>query len=163
MSAEVVAITPEPSAVYRMYDAAGTLLYVGATSRLPMRVSEHGNQKPWFTSVDRIMVEHFPDRASALAAEADAQKRERPLHDSQYGPGVPSRKENRAANKERREAEAAAKAADQQARGVYETWFSCSNCAFRDRVEVAKGKRTSEVPCPYCGCKRAMTVTGAAA
>ena len=66
--------------LYRFYDVEGRLLYVGVTSVGPSRWSDHELHKAWWVHVVRTTVEHFPDRAEALAAERAAIEAEQPIH-----------------------------------------------------------------------------------
>jgi len=66
--------------LYRMFAADGGLLYVGISSRAAMRWEQHRGEKPWWSEVARITVEHFADRAAALAAELAAIRSEGPLY-----------------------------------------------------------------------------------
>lgn len=69
--------------VYRVYDEAGELLYVGASVNVSRRLTYHqrgaavGNRW-WGPAVKTITLEHFPSRAEALAAETQAIATERP-------------------------------------------------------------------------------------
>jgi hypothetical protein len=73
--------------LYRMFDAENHLLYVGVSCRGARRFDEH-NAKSWWPAVSAITVQHFPDRNSALDAEAAALVTESPLHNLA---GVPAR------------------------------------------------------------------------
>lgn len=73
-----------PHALYRFYDAADVLLYIGITVHLPARLSRHRDEKEWWRSVARMTVEQFPDRDAVLAAEKAAIRIERPLHNVQH-------------------------------------------------------------------------------
>ena len=64
--------------LYRFYDTAGELLYVGVTVHLPNRLTDHRHTKPWWTHADRITLEHYPTRAAVLEAERTAIQKERP-------------------------------------------------------------------------------------
>lgn len=66
--------------LYRMFDAAGQLLYVGISARALGRWEAHRHDKSWWSEVDRITVEHFPSREEALAAETAAIIAERPRY-----------------------------------------------------------------------------------
>lgn len=68
-----------PTTLYRFYDAADRLLYVGITSVGPNRWGSH-EQRDWWSLVARVTTEHFPDRSSALAAEQAAIRSEGPKH-----------------------------------------------------------------------------------
>lgn len=74
--------------VYRMYDSAGTLLYVGCTGHLPVRLDQHRQDKPWWAGVSTVEVEHFPNFAAARAAEAQAIRDERPVHNRDLAESV---------------------------------------------------------------------------
>lgn len=73
-----------PQALYRFYDAAGRLLYVGITADLPRRLGRHKRDRPWWADVTRVEVAHYPDRENALAAEAEAITDERPLYNVRH-------------------------------------------------------------------------------
>jgi hypothetical protein len=67
--------------LYRFYDEAGTLLYVGITGRLPFRrLMEHVCDKPWAAQMARWEVDPrvFASEAEVLAAEKAAIIAERP-------------------------------------------------------------------------------------
>jgi predicted GIY-YIG superfamily endonuclease len=67
------------TSVYRLFDQAGRLLYVGITSRDPgRRLYEHERQQPWWPRVHRAALERFPARPEALRAEQLAIKTEGP-------------------------------------------------------------------------------------
>lgn len=67
-------------ALYRFYDARGTLLYIGRTAGIGIRVARHRYQKNWWPSVVRIDIEHYRDKASVIDAERVAIRREGPLY-----------------------------------------------------------------------------------
>lgn len=145
---EVVGQEGTPTALYRIYDADGALLYVGISIRLPERVAEHSKDKPWWMSAARIDLEHFPDRTSAGIAEAAAIRAERPIHNTSPG-GVykdPKQKarELAEAQQRRREEEAAA-----TTYSVY--WVACGNCNLMS-PDIPKGTSVDEAECPRCGC-----------
>lgn len=70
----------QPVSLYRFFNPAGELLYIGITNRIPRRLDEHGDDKPWYLEVARVTVEHHTDRYAALAAEKTAIKTERPKY-----------------------------------------------------------------------------------
>lgn len=76
-----------PHALYRFYDAAGALLYVGITVNLPTRLTRHRDDKPWWTEVARITVEHHANRNTVLAAERHTILAEKPRHNIQHNTG----------------------------------------------------------------------------
>lgn len=67
-------------ALYRFYDAAGALLYIGITVNPGTRWSQHSKDKAWWEDVAQATVERFPDRKSVLDAERTAIIREQPRH-----------------------------------------------------------------------------------
>lgn len=82
-STDPAADGPRPDAaeacqLYRLYDAAGKLLYVGISLSAPSRFGQH-RDKPWHQQVATMTVETLPDRGAAVAAEIAAIKAERPL------------------------------------------------------------------------------------
>ncbi len=79
-----------PTALYRMRDSGGRLLYVGISKRLPERLTEHRKSKPWWSQVARIDIEHFADVSDAIAAEAKAIRSERPLWNVHHARSEPS-------------------------------------------------------------------------
>lgn len=72
----------KPTTLYRFYDADGGLLYIGITSVGPNRWLDHEEHRAWWSKVARSVVEHFPDRSGAMAAEAAAIRAERPPHNT---------------------------------------------------------------------------------
>lgn len=66
--------------VYRCWDAAGRLLYIGATNSYSQRMSHHRARTSWWPDVVSVSTESHPDRAAALAAELAAIGAERPVH-----------------------------------------------------------------------------------
>lgn len=76
-----------PTCLYRHFNAAGELLYVGISLTATKRMSEHSRASKWFGEVANISVTHYPDRESALTAEAHAIKTEKPKHNSKHNHG----------------------------------------------------------------------------
>lgn len=66
--------------LYRMYDADGALLYVGASTNLGSRLLAHGKTKPWWCDVASIKIERFQDRIEMLDAESNAIYNENPRY-----------------------------------------------------------------------------------
>jgi excinuclease UvrABC nuclease subunit len=50
-----------PCFVYRCYDAAGVLLYIGLTSRLEKRMKEHRQQDEWGPEIVHMRVQPYSD------------------------------------------------------------------------------------------------------
>lgn len=65
--------------VYRLYDFAGRLLYVGLTLRVQDRVTAH-RRKPWGSLIARVETEWFTGRVAAKEAERAAIQSEGPIH-----------------------------------------------------------------------------------
>lgn len=65
-------------ALYRHFDAAGTLLYVGITAKMKARQAAHAKGAPWAAEIAKITHEWLPTREEALAAEAMAIRDEAP-------------------------------------------------------------------------------------
>ncbi|MFJ6069081.1 hypothetical protein ACIQHU_39330 [Streptomyces tendae] len=74
----------EPTAVYRLYDATGILLYVGASWNPEFRWEQHRTRKHWAHLVTRRTEEWHPDRPTALAAEKTAIATEKPVYDNSW-------------------------------------------------------------------------------
>ena len=67
--------------LYRMFDRAGRLLYVGISFNAGERATQHAESKPWWPQVDHIRIEHLTcDRPSALKREEWAIRAERPKY-----------------------------------------------------------------------------------
>ncbi|MDH6189199.1 GIY-YIG catalytic domain protein [Streptomyces sp. ADI96-15] len=68
------------TALYRLYDGDGTLLYIGITADVEQRMRGHRSDKPWWPAVARTELEWHPTRTVALVEELQAIQREKPLH-----------------------------------------------------------------------------------
>lgn len=68
-----------PHILYRFYNSAEDLLYIGITMDPPSRFRQHRDVKAWWTEVTNVRFEHFPSRAAVLAAECAAIEAEQPL------------------------------------------------------------------------------------
>jgi hypothetical protein len=69
---------PRPTRLYRHFAADGSLLYVGISLSWPARTRSHAHYSAWFAQVATVQIESFPDRESALNAEREAIRSERP-------------------------------------------------------------------------------------
>jgi hypothetical protein len=67
------------TALYRHFDSAGTLLYVGISISAANRLSQHMHGSPWAREIASMTIEHHDSRAAAEAAERVAIKAEKPL------------------------------------------------------------------------------------
>lgn len=79
----------EKTQLYRHFDAAGELLYVGISISVMNRTAQHRSQSHWFDQIASISVEHFDTRREAEIAEAIAIREERPRH-NQHIPKIPA-------------------------------------------------------------------------
>lgn len=77
----------ERTALYRFYDAAERLLYVGITDSVEARFAAH-RDKFWWPEVARHTIEWIDTRQSAEAAEKAAMREERPLWNVQSSPWI---------------------------------------------------------------------------
>jgi hypothetical protein len=69
-------------ALYRHYDASGTLLYVGISLSALTRLEQH-KASSWFGNIARVDIQKFETRQEALEAERIAITSERPVHNIQ--------------------------------------------------------------------------------
>lgn len=73
--------------VYRLYDQAGRLLYIGKASTGPRdRVAAHLRRR-WGDTITRVMWMPCPTEASALETEARAIRNEAPRYNRQHNRG----------------------------------------------------------------------------
>lgn len=77
------------TALYRLFDAAGELLYIGIAYHPSKRFAEHATSKAWWPQVARREVEWVDSRASAEIAERCAIAAERPRHNGVHNVGHP--------------------------------------------------------------------------
>lgn len=73
-------LPPPCTAVYRIYDEAVRLLYVGMTRDVPARLRRHRNQTCWASTARAVSVDWFPTVGRASRAEYYAIEREGPLY-----------------------------------------------------------------------------------
>ncbi len=71
--------------LYRLFNEAGELLYVGVTCNLVARLAAHRRQKSWWGEVADTTVIRFPTRLEALAAEVEAIAGEVPRYNKSAG------------------------------------------------------------------------------
>lgn len=77
----------ERTALYRLYDADKTLLYVGVTDAPSARWIQHSRDKPWWPEVAMKEVEWYSSRREALSAESAAISAEAPAYNVMGAPG----------------------------------------------------------------------------
>lgn len=66
-------------ALYRHFDGAGVLLYVGISNRPIRRLDQHGERSSWADCIARVEIEWHQSRDDALAAETEAIRKEGPV------------------------------------------------------------------------------------
>lgn len=66
------------TALYRHFDAAGRLLYVGISLNAIGRLAQHRNSAQWFAEIARVDVEWLPTREAAIRVERQAIAKENP-------------------------------------------------------------------------------------
>ncbi len=77
--------SPEPTALYRMFDKQERLLYIGISKNPDGRWKAHrDNREPWVGQVASRTVEWHDSRALALKAEAEAISAERPRFNGKH-------------------------------------------------------------------------------
>jgi hypothetical protein len=76
--------TMPKQALYRHFDAAGQLLYVGISLCPFTRTRQHGMLSDWFDQVVRVEIERFDTRSQAEQAEYAAIRNERPIHNGTF-------------------------------------------------------------------------------
>lgn len=69
-----------PHVLYRMLNSDDELLYVGISVDFAGRMRGHRSDKTWWAEISTIRLEHYPDKASVLAAERVAIDLERPAY-----------------------------------------------------------------------------------
>jgi hypothetical protein len=79
-------LTSRPAAVYRLYDGAGALLYIGSAYDPDHRCKSHRKQ-PWWPEVARRTEEWHPSRGHAYSAELKAVAVERSKYNEMGTPG----------------------------------------------------------------------------
>ena len=80
-----VEITDEPTAVYRFYDGADVLLYVGISRNPAARWAQHAAEKTWWPRVAKKTVVMYGSRREAEIAEGKAIRSESPRHNKAMG------------------------------------------------------------------------------
>jgi len=79
------------TALYRLYDEADVLLYIGISHQPDVRFEQHSKMKEWWPRVARRKVEWLDDRPTAAKAEAEAIRAEDPEFNNTYSPRVDRR------------------------------------------------------------------------
>lgn len=104
--------TDDATALYRLYDGSGVLLYVGIARNVAFRFAHHAAEQSWWHEVARKTVTWYAGRQLADGAETAAIAAERPRHNVAKRPGpvsapglTPAGNETAAAKRERALAE----------------------------------------------------------
>ena len=94
--------------LYRLFDAEGTLLYVGISHSAIARYAQHKERQPWIKSVARIQIEDLESmgRQEALDHERQCILTEKPKHNVVHN--RPPRSSQRSRTDDRDRSEAAA-------------------------------------------------------
>jgi predicted GIY-YIG superfamily endonuclease len=79
----------ERTALYRVRNSDGDLLYIGISERPEYRWFSHRRQHNWWNEVAQYSLEWHDSREVAEAAEAKAIDAERPRHNSTYNYSIP--------------------------------------------------------------------------
>lgn len=69
-----------PTALYRLRNDQGDLLYVGISATPPQRWVKHAAEKEWWPEVADLSLEWFGSKTEALAMEAHAIRTEKPRY-----------------------------------------------------------------------------------
>lgn len=80
MTGERAARLAGRTALYRLFNTTGELLYVGVTNNLDVRYGAHATEKPWWHEVAERKVVWFESRDEALATETRAINDEKPRY-----------------------------------------------------------------------------------
>lgn len=72
------------TALYRLFDADGKLLYVGIADDPHRRWVQHARDKAWWPEVTKKTADWFDSRSEAGEAEIKAIREELPLHNLMY-------------------------------------------------------------------------------
>lgn len=72
------------TALYRIFDSEGALLYIGISVDAFRRAKQHRKDKPWGDQIAIITVEHYGSRKEANAAERRAVHAEGPRYNLHF-------------------------------------------------------------------------------
>lgn len=94
-----IPLADRETAVYRLFDRTGSLLYVGITCNIASRFHSHAGDKQWWSKVAHHVIEWHGNRANAAEREAQLIVDEAPMHNRALNPyrhsgsvGVPTRR-----------------------------------------------------------------------
>jgi hypothetical protein len=80
----------EPTALYRLFDAGSTLLYVGISNNFGQRWVQHAAEQVWWPEVKRQTVDWCSSRTEAAMLEKEAIKAESPKYNFAHSGRRPS-------------------------------------------------------------------------
>lgn len=80
--------------LYRFWNLADELLYVGITAKPWERWKQHRGDKPWWSEVAKVTLETFATREDVRAAELEAIRNERPRYNIASRPKVKAEAES---------------------------------------------------------------------
>ena len=66
--------------VYRCFNAAGVVIYIGATAHYLKRIKQHETESPWWPEVADVTVERYRSKPDAFTAERTAIYFGNPVH-----------------------------------------------------------------------------------
>lgn len=72
------------TALYRLFDVTGQLLYIGISGNPDVRFGQHAGTKDWWGAVVERKIEWFNTRDEAVDAERAAIRSERPVWNSKH-------------------------------------------------------------------------------
>lgn len=75
---------PHTYTVYRCYDAADQLIYIGCAFTAKARFAQHRQRTEWWSEVDRIEQEPVTGRRAALTHERALIEQHEPKHNRMY-------------------------------------------------------------------------------
>lgn len=78
------------TAVYRLFNDADVLLYVGISKHFGARWTQHATQQPWWPEVHHQTITWYDSREAADDAETEAIAAEHPLHNVAKVPRLPA-------------------------------------------------------------------------
>lgn len=153
----------KPGYVYRAFDAAGELLYIGCTIKPSSRFTQHQSEKDWWPEVASITLECHESREAALSVERVAIAKERPRLNRRIDSSLLSLDEAREhAARRAAEREARDERRERERDAMYNPeGVLCGNCGSRP-AWLPKGVLIVEMDCPACGCRTLAMVEQAA-
>jgi hypothetical protein len=91
MSRTATELETETHGLYRFWDSAGRLLYVGISVNPLSRFDQHRAEKPWWDDIASVTIERYPNRSEVLDAEREAIRSEKPAFNVTHNTSRPTR------------------------------------------------------------------------